>query len=62
MVRTFLVKTANSVAMVAERCVMIVALRWSFEKVASKRLDWFRLQYQNSWDGETRQEKMTRKG
>lgn len=27
MARTFLVKTANSVAMVAERCVMMVALK-----------------------------------
>lgn len=33
MVRTFLVKRANSVAMAAERCVMMVTLRGSLEKV-----------------------------
>lgn len=35
MVRTFLVKTANSVAMAAERCVMMVALMGSLEKATS---------------------------
>lgn len=46
-VKTALVKMASTVAMVAERRVMLVALGWSLERFASVRLDCFRLQKKN---------------
>lgn len=52
MVKTALVKTATNVAIVTMVCVMVVVLRWSLEELASKRVDWFRLQYQKSWGSE----------
>lgn len=50
-VKTALVKTAINVAMVAERCVMMVAPGWLLEELASRRVGWIQLQYQKSWGG-----------
>lgn len=64
MVETALVKTANTVTMVAQRCVMANAPTRLLERLASKRRKWFQLRFKTheirKQDAKTRQEKTRR--